>query len=218
MLGVTSLEQSVQGSGFFGAIGQVNLDSYMGTTSPTPRQSMDRYDATSFSDIFRHAGQQAAAPISINTNSFGLATNSSIGASAQSLSAYSKSPTPAEGGARDTKNVEISENIVGAILGKLFTFDDLRQRIIFINHPFLECIQSGPSGSCLVKIQDESGATIQISKKGIFAPGTKNRIVTISGAPIAIARAHLMIEQKIQEEETKRRSLQQHAIMTGIMQ
>lgn len=69
-----------------------------------------------------------------------------------------------------------------------------------------------------MKIQDESGATIQISKKGIFAPGTKNRIVTISGAPFAIARAHLLIEQKIQEEETKRRSLQQHAIITGIMQ
>lgn len=69
-----------------------------------------------------------------------------------------------------------------------------------------------------MKIQEESGATIQISKKGNFAPGTKNRIVTISGAPIAIARAHLMIEQKIQEEETKRRTLQQHAIISGIMQ
>lgn len=117
ILGVTSLEQSVPSSGFFGAIGQVNLDSYIGTTSPTPRQSIERYDTTTF-DIFRHAGQQAAAPISINTNSFGLATNQSIGAAAQSLSAFSKSPTPAEGGARDTKNVEISENIVGAILGR----------------------------------------------------------------------------------------------------
>lgn len=121
MLGVTQLEQSVPASGFFGAIGQVNLDSYIGTTSPTPRQSIERYDTTTF-DIFRHAGQQAAAPISINTNSFGLATNTSIGAAAaaQSLSAFSKSPTPAEGGARDTKNVEISENIVGAILGTNF--------------------------------------------------------------------------------------------------
>lgn len=117
MMGVTQLEQSVPTSGFFGAIGQVNLDSYIGTTSPTPRQSMERYETTPF-DIFRHAGQQAAAPISINTNSFGLATNSAMNAAQQSLSAYSKSPTPAEGGARDTKNVEISENIVGAILGK----------------------------------------------------------------------------------------------------
>lgn len=127
MMGVTQLEQSVPASGFFGAIGQVNLDSYIGTTSPTPRQSLERYDTTTF-DIFRHAGQQAAAPISINTNSFGLATNQSIGAAAaQSLSAFSKSPTPAEGGARDTKNVEISENIVGAILGKSLSLSHIHR-------------------------------------------------------------------------------------------
>lgn len=119
-LGVTPLEQSVTAGGVFGAIGQVNLDSYIGTTSPTPRQSIDRYETTTF-DPFRHAGQQAATPISINTNSFGLATSTTLGAAAaaaQSLGALSKSPTPADAGLRDTKNVEIPEVIVGAILGK----------------------------------------------------------------------------------------------------
>lgn len=118
-LGVNPLEQSVSAGGVFGAIGQVNLDSYIGTTSPTPRASIDRYDTTAF-DVFRHAGQQAAAPISINTNSFGLATSQSMGAAAaaaQSLGALSKSPTPADIGLRDTKNVEVAEHIVGAILG-----------------------------------------------------------------------------------------------------
>lgn len=77
------------------------------------------------------------------------------------------------------------------------------------------CIFLGPSGRNLVEIQNSSGATIQISKKGIFSPGTRNRIVTISGQPNAIARATLLIEQTIQMEETKRAS---QNVMTGIMQ
>lgn len=63
---------------------------------------------------------------------------------------------------------------------------------------------SGPGGRALVEIQQLSGANIQISKKGIFAPGTRNRIVTMSGTVTAIATAHFLIEQKIAEEENKR--------------
>jgi hypothetical protein len=62
----------------------------------------------------------------------------------------------------------------------------------------------GPGGRSLVEIQHISGANIQISKKGTFAPGTRNRIVTITGAPQAINTAHFLIEQRINEEETKR--------------
>lgn len=82
---------------------------------------MDRYDTTAF-DVFR-AGQQSVTPISVNTNSYGLATNSTINAAtpAQILGSLSKSPTPADVGSRDSKNLEISENIVGAILGKFRT-------------------------------------------------------------------------------------------------
>lgn len=123
-LGVSGLEQpaTVASSGVFGAIGQVNLDSYIGATSPTPRTSIERFDTSTF-DPFRHAGQQAATPISINTNNFGLsATSATIGSAAASaahaLGALSKSPTPGDIGLRDTKNVEIPEVIVGAILGK----------------------------------------------------------------------------------------------------
>lgn len=119
-LGVSGLEQqaTVGSSSVFGAIGQVNLDSYMSATSPTPRSSLERYETTSF-DPFRHAGQQAATPISINTNNYGLATSTTMGSAAsaaQTLGALSKSPTPGDS-MRDTKNVEIPEVIVGAILG-----------------------------------------------------------------------------------------------------
>lgn len=123
-LGVSALEHSVSAGGVFGAIGQVNLDSYIGATSPTPRASIERYD-TSF-DPFRHAGQHAAAPISLNNNSFGLATGNAVAmgaaaaaAAAQSLGILSKSPTPGDIGGKETKNVEIAEIIVGAILGML---------------------------------------------------------------------------------------------------
>lgn len=101
----------------------------------------------------------------------------------------SKSPTPADAGAKDSKNVEIAEVIVGAILG--------------------------PGGRSLVEIQQMSGANIQISKKGTFAPGTRNRIVTISGTQTAISNAHYLIEQKIQEEELKRT---RHNAISGLMQ
>lgn len=62
----------------------------------------------------------------------------------------------------------------------------------------------GPGGRSLVEIQQLSGANIQISKKGIFAPGTRNRIVTISGSPQSINTAQYLIEQRITEEEVKR--------------
>lgn len=81
----------------------------LGTTSPTPRTNLERYDSTF--DPFRHQSSPATAPISINNNSFGLGTG-------QQMAVLSKSPTPAElNGAKDTKNVEIAEVIVGAILG-----------------------------------------------------------------------------------------------------
>lgn len=106
-----------------------------------------------------------------------------------SLLPLSKSPTPADAQPKDSKNVEIAEVIVGAILG--------------------------PGGRSLVEIQQMSGANIQISKKGTFAPGTRNRIVTISGSQTAISNAHYLIEQKIQEEELKRT---RHNAISTLMQ
>ncbi|XP_021693768.1 RNA-binding protein Nova-1 isoform X2 [Aedes aegypti] len=184
-LGVPELQQTTAAAaaataatGVYGAVGQLNLDSYLhGAGTATPRTSIERYDATF--DPFRHPGTQAATPISINNNAFGLTSATALNAAAaQTLGSLSKSPTPAEMTTSKEKNVEIPEVIVGAILG--------------------------PAGRSLVEIQHLSGANIQISKKGIFAPGTRNRIVTITGAPNAINVAHYLIEQRIQEEEAKR--------------
>ena len=104
--------------------------------------------------------------IGANNNSFGLGLNV---------------PTQAhilEADAHHRVEIEINENIIGAVIG--------------------------PSGRCIVDIQQFSGAKIQISKKGTFSPGTRNRIVTITGSQEAISTAKYMIEQKISEEESKR--------------
>lgn len=106
-------------TGVYGAVGQLNLDSYLhGAGTATPRTTaIDRYDPTTF-DPFRHPGTQAATPISINNNAFGLGNPSALNAAAQTLGSLSKSPTPAEMTTSKEKNVEIPEVIVGAILGK----------------------------------------------------------------------------------------------------
>ena len=76
------------------------------------------------------------------------------------------------------KEMEVGERIVGAILG--------------------------PGGKGIVELQKFSGANIQISKKGVYAPGTRNRIVTITGSSSSIQRAQYLIQQRITQEESKR--------------
>ncbi|PNF38457.1 RNA-binding protein Nova-1 [Cryptotermes secundus] len=159
--------------GVFGPIGTV---SSIGTSTPTSRGgTMDRFSEGGASsgpfDPFRHQSSPTnlGSPLSLNNNSFGLGTGQSL----------CKSPTPSDlKGDQNKVDLEIAENIVGAILG--------------------------PGGRSLVEIQHFSGANIQISKKGTFAPGTRNRIVSIAGSPNAITTAQYLIEQRISEEEAKR--------------
>lgn len=76
------------------------------------------------------------------------------------------------------KEIEIGEHIIGAVLG--------------------------PGGKGIVEIQNFTGTNIQISKKGVFAPGTRNRVVTISGSPMAIQHAENLIRQRTSQEEANR--------------
>ncbi|XP_022665663.1 RNA-binding protein Nova-2-like [Varroa jacobsoni] len=220
-LNVTAVQHSLYSSAdtpsLFGPIGSLS-----GFASPTNRPPIDGMGAGPY-DPFRravtppplttpppppppgsassHASQQHTpqgtthAPASaqqtpqqiVNNNSFGLGTAGGAAASTPLSGGGSlrKSPTPAgetsgKGGPVEAiqKDIEVGENIVGAILG--------------------------PGGKSLVEIQRFSGASIQISKKGIFAPGTRNRIVTITGSPNAVATAQYLIQQHVAEEESKR--------------
>lgn len=74
--------------------------------------------------------------------------------------------------------VEVPESLVGAILGK--------------------------SGKTLVEFQNYSGAKIQISKKGEFVPGTRNRKVTIKGPLTSTQTAHFLVTQRVAQEEQNR--------------
>ena len=75
-------------------------------------------------------------------------------------------------------DIEVSESLIGAVLG--------------------------PAGRSIIEIQQFSGANIQISKKGMYSPGTRNRIVTVTGPQKAINTAKFLIDLKVQDEESKR--------------
>ena len=42
-----------------------------------------------------------------------------------------------------------------------------------------------------------------MSQKGEFMPGTRDRILTISGTPTAVQTAHYMVTQKLQEARAR---------------
>ena len=104
----------------------------------------------------------------VNNNSFGLATAGNP---------LPPPPEPSEHGLAKV-DIEVSESLVGAVLG--------------------------PAGRSIIEIQQFSGANIQISKKGMYSPGTRNRIVTVTGSQKAINTAKFLIELKVQDEESKR--------------
>jgi RNA-binding protein Nova len=114
-----------------------------------------------------------AAPMGSLTNIGGGLTAIALPQEASPQPVGTKDPS------RDTVlEVEVPENLVGAILGK--------------------------RGQTLVEFQTNSGAKIQISKKGEYIPGTRNRKVTITGAPNQAQLAHFFVTQKVAQEEQNR--------------
>jgi RNA-binding protein Nova len=196
------------GNGIFGAVGSslsMGMSHGMGGFNSPTGSRQDRHLTMpdgSF-DPFRQSSPALGSPgvpsssgpppLPINNNSFGLGTGlHSPGGGSQ----MRKSPTPTDQEhdssiehGQNKLEVEIGDNIVGAILGH--------------------------GGKSLVEIQRISGANIQISKKGIFAPGTRNRIVSITGPTSAVNTAHYLIDQQIQEEESKR--ARQNATLSNVL-
>ncbi|RUS78551.1 hypothetical protein EGW08_013694 [Elysia chlorotica] len=174
-----------QASSMFGPVGsttsgQQQSTSLFGSSSPSMAGGpADRYGSSpmlndSFSQTPGYAASAnavtyptpdrspGAVTVNVNQNSFGLGTGM-----------YSPSDD------KSTKQeMEVPENIVGAILG--------------------------PGGKGIVEIQQFTGTNVQISKKGVYAPGTHNRIVCIAGTVANITRAQYLIQQRIQQEECKR--------------
>lgn len=81
-------------------------------------------------------------------------------------------------GLKETIDLSVPESLVGAILGK--------------------------GGKTLVEYQEISGTRIQISKKGEYVPGTRNRRVSISGKPPGPQTAQFLITQRLMTVQTAR--------------
>ena len=62
----------------------------------------------------------------------------------------------------------------------------------------------GPGGQHLTEIRQYSGVDVQISKRGIYAPGTTNRIITVKGSSRGVKCALFLVQQKIQEKMEER--------------
>lgn len=160
------------GFGFGAGPGQcgLTLDFLTGILSgqrPPPNSSaggMQKMDKNTAGQFPNRPDMFPVVNAAMNQNSFGLGPGLSTGSSGSSGS--------------QTKELEIGENIVGAVLGH--------------------------GGRAIVEIQRMTATTIQISKKGVFAPGTRNRIATISGPPAGVERAVMLVQQCVQQEETKR--------------
>lgn len=81
-------------------------------------------------------------------------------------------------GLKETVDLSVPESLVGAILGK--------------------------GGKTLVEYQEMSGARIQISKKGEYVPGTRNRRVSITGKPPGPQTAQFLITQRLMTVQSAR--------------
>jgi len=55
----------------------------------------------------------------------------------------------------------------------------------------------GKGGNIIKELMHLSGANIKVSQKGDVVPGTTNRIVTITGNPVASNYAHMLVLQKV---------------------
>ncbi|XP_074765923.1 RNA-binding protein Nova-1 isoform X3 [Athene noctua] len=103
------------------------------------------------------------------------ATNGYFGAASPLAASAILGTEKSTDGSKDVVEIAVPENLVGAILGK--------------------------GGKTLVEYQELTGARIQISKKGEFVPGTRNRKVTITGTPAATQAAQYLITQRITYEQ-----------------
>lgn len=61
----------------------------------------------------------------------------------------------------------------------------------------------GKGGATVRELQQLSGAKIMIARRNEFMPGTKHRLVTLAGAPLAVNMARFLIMRKIQTEKEK---------------
>ncbi|KAK1160560.1 RNA-binding protein Nova-1 isoform X1 [Acipenser oxyrinchus oxyrinchus] len=133
----------------------------------------------------------AAGPFALGSLAAATAaTNGYFGAASPLAASTILGTEKTTDGSKDVVEIAVPENLVGAILGK--------------------------GGKTLVEYQELTGARIQISKKGEFVPGTRNRKVTITGTPAATQAAQYLITQRITYEQGVRAANPQKVDQNGL--
>jgi len=89
-----------------------------------------------------------------------------------------KTPPGESSGPPVEEEVQVEERLVGAVLG--------------------------PAGRYVEEIKQYSGADVQVSKRGIYAPGTTNRIVSVKGSQRSVKSAIYLVQAKVQEKQEER--------------
>ncbi|XP_041352923.1 RNA-binding protein Nova-1-like isoform X2 [Gigantopelta aegis] len=164
------------GSSGLGSSGSTGANSSLfGSSSPSVQQ--ERYGSSPMlNDSFSSAMTYPSTAQGFPASD--RSPNISVNQNSFGLGTGMYSPTEDKSSGTTKQDLEVAESIVGAILG--------------------------PGGKGIVEIQQYTGTNIQISKKGVYTPGTRNRIVSITGTPSNITKAQYMIQQRIQQEEYKR--------------
>ncbi|XP_033848722.1 RNA-binding protein Nova-1-like [Acipenser ruthenus] len=132
------------------------------------------YASDASTSVGHHAGHLGGFTLGSLAAATG-ATNGYLNAASPLMASSFLATEKLAEGAKDVVEIAVPENLVGAILGK--------------------------GGKTLVEYQELTGARIQISKKGEFIPGTRNRKVTITGSPAATQAAQYLISQRITYEQ-----------------
>ena len=179
------------GSSGLGSSGSTAANSSLfGSSSPSMQQ--ERYGGSPMlNDTYTGAPGYTSTPMA--AQQVGEARSPSINVNQNSFGLGPGIYSPTEDKSLTTKQeLEVPETIVGAILG--------------------------PGGKGIVELQQYTQTNIQISKKGVYSPGTRNRIVTITGSTTNITKAQYLIQQRIQQEELKRARQAQVAQVTQVPQ
>lgn len=166
------------GSSGLGSSGSTAANSSLfGSSSPSMQQ--ERYGGSPMLNESYTAPGYASAQPGFAPQQVGGERSPSININQNSFGLGTGMYSPTEDKSATAKqDLEVPESIVGAILG--------------------------PGGKGIVELQQYTQTNIQISKKGVYTPGTRNRIVTITGTPNNITKAQYLIQQRIQQEEIKR--------------
>uniref|UniRef100_H2ZD97 K Homology domain-containing protein n=1 Tax=Ciona savignyi TaxID=51511 RepID=H2ZD97_CIOSA len=162
------------------SMGMISAGSLAGTVSPIPSAT----PLLSATPLPAESGIPTAIPSAqaISMHSNYLANLASAGyltaGYPQLFGATVLSIEKSSDGLKETIELAIPENLIGAVLGK--------------------------AGRTLVEYQDVSGAKIQISKKGDYVAGTRNRRVTITGKPPSPQTAQFLITQRVASAQNAR--------------